>query len=165
MSPSGQRRSTQNRVRKVRGFKSLHPHILFSLDKFCYYFHILREYLIFFCLVCLVDISKNGNVIEEFKLKLTSYEKFPFLIKDHARLRAKQRKLSIDEILENIVSNKNLLNVEKQDISKYKLIFQKKGAQKQIYIVELKPNHIEVITVWKELSKFQKEVDKKWKKN
>ena len=105
------------------------------------------------------------DLIKEFKERINSYNKFPFLIKDHARVRAKQRGISIDEVLENIISNQTLINVEKQSNDKYKITYQKKGTQKQIYIIEFKPKHIELITLWKELSKFQKQINKKWKKN
>ena len=103
--------------------------------------------------------------IKKFKERLNTYNKFPFLIKDHARVRAKQRNISINEVLENIITNQILINVERQSNDKYKLTYQKKGSQKQIYIIEFKPEHIELITLWKELSKFQKQINKKWKKN
>jgi hypothetical protein len=107
----------------------------------------------------------NEIILREYLNKIESYKKFPFLITDHARLRAKQRKIVIDEVIENIITNKYLVNLEKQSEDKYKLVFQKKGHQKEIYIVRLKLEYVEIITVWKEISKLQKQINRKWKKN
>ena len=66
------------------------------------------------------------DLIKEFKEKISSYDKYSFLIKDHARVRANQRKINLNKVMDEIIENKTLINIEKQSINKYLVIYQEK---------------------------------------
>ena len=76
------------------------------------------------------------DLIKEFKEKISSYDKYSFLIKDHARVRANQRKINLNKVMDEIIENKTLINIEKQSINKYLVIYQEKHKPKYGYVVE-----------------------------
>jgi hypothetical protein len=104
------------------------------------------------------------EVSEEFVQRIKSYEKYPFHISDHARLRAKQRNISLEKVIEDILSNTNLINAEKQGKDKFLLSYQKKRQAKYQYVIELERDKIILVSLWKINNKIQKLIAKKWKK-
>jgi len=107
------------------------------------------------------------DLIKEFKEKINSYTKYSFLIKDHARVRANERRLNLNEVIQELIENKTLINVEKQSNIKYLAFYQKKSKPKYAYVIEFAENYIILITLFRVDIKLQKQVNRKiikWKK-
>ena len=101
-----------------------------------------------------------NNLIEEFTGKINSYYKLPFTYTDHLLKRCIERNISLDKIYLDISTNINLINVEKQNYNKYKLIYQEKHKQKFEYIIELNEKGAEIISAWIINSKLQRKINK-----
>ena len=63
--------------------------------------------------------------------------------------------------MDEIIENKTLINIEKQSINKYLVIYQEKHKPKYGYVVEFAEKYLILITVCNIDRKLQKKINKK----